>query len=215
MIKAVIIDFDDTLVQTARFRQELFKEVVQSWTGLSDEEVALDFGRSFHSLRHMIDAFIDANNYDAFIQYYKNIMGEKPTEPCMGAERFLQRLHQRQIPIVILSSSIHELIEFDLDVLGFLKMIDHVFDAEMVQSPKSDSRALHPPIEWLQKNYNINPSECVYVGDALSDMECSHGQMDFFAVTTGKVSRQEFISHGVPENKIADNLDDLYNILFG
>ena len=112
-----------------------------------------------------------------------------------------------------MSSSIREFIEFDLNTLGFFEMIAHIFDSQMVESPKPSPNALRLPLEWLQKNYSINASQCVYVGDSLDDMACSRDQINFFAVLSSSASHQDFILNGLPENKIVDNLGDLYAIV--
>lgn len=211
MIKAIIIDFDDTLVQTSRFRRDLLEKTLENWTGLSNDEIILDWGQPF---RQMVETFIGIDNFESFVKHYKGIMQQNPTELCVGAEHFLEKLNQQHIPVIILSSAILELIESDLKALGILDMIVQIFDSEVVDSPKPSPCAFKLPIEWLQKNYNIDSSQCVYVGDSLTDMECSRCHMDFFAVLSGSTSHQDFINSGLSENKIAENLDELYSILF-
>jgi phosphoglycolate phosphatase-like HAD superfamily hydrolase len=210
MIKAVIIDFDDTLVQTSRFRRNLLETSLRTWTGLSHEKIVLNWGQPFC---HMIKTFVGTDNLELFIQYYKSIMEKNPIEPCKGAKRFLKRLRQHQIPVIILSSGLREFINFDLHALGFLEMIAYVFDSEIVEKPKPNPCALQSPIDWLQKKYNISPSQCVYAGDSLTDMECSYGQIDFYAVLSGSTLRQDFVRYGLPENMIVENLDDLLSII--
>ena len=88
MIKAVIIDFDDTLVQTSRFRRGLLEEALRNWSGMSnDEAINLDWGKPFC---HMVGTFTGADKLESFIQYYKNVMAQKPIKPCIDAELFLQ-----------------------------------------------------------------------------------------------------------------------------
>jgi phosphoglycolate phosphatase-like HAD superfamily hydrolase len=211
MVKAVILDFDDTIVQTSRFRRGLLEATLQDWTGLSNDKIVLDWGQPFRSI---VKTFVGIENLENFIQHYKCAMGKKPIEPCMGAERLLQRLRQRQVPVGILSSSIRELIEFDLKELGFLDKIARIFDSEIVKNPKPSPRALQLPIEWLKKEYSIRPTQCIYVGDSIADMQCSVGQLDFFAVLSGMASWQDFINKGLPPDRIVENLDDLRHILF-
>ena len=176
-----------------------------------NEDIVLDWGQPFY---HMLKPFIDMDMLESFMLYYKRNMAQNPTKPCKDAELFLRGLYQQQIPVVVLSSSLYELIEFDLEALGLFGMITQVFDSEVIEKPKPSPHALLLPINWLQKNLNVSPSQCIYVGDSLSDMECSRNQVDFFAVLSGSISRQTFLLNGLPENKIVENLGELYTILF-
>ena len=212
MIKAAIIDFDDTLIQTSRFRRGLLETTIRRWNGIASEDpVSLNWGQPF---RIMVESFVGKDKYDLFKEFYKKTMLQTTVNLCDGVEQFLCFLKQQQIPVVIFSSSIRELIELDLNRLGVLDLITHIIDSESVIKPKPNPEALYTSLKWLQDSHKIMAADCVYIGDSLDDMRCAGNQIDFYAVLSGTTTRQDFLTNGLPENKIVESLDDLVSVLF-
>ena len=211
MLDAVIIDFDDTIVQTSRFRKGLLEKTLREWSGAKvDANIALDWGEPF---RRMVGSLIGINELEGFIKYYLCAMARNPVKPCIGAEKFLRTLQQQQIPVVILSSSISELIQFDLETLKFSNTVEKIFDSEMVDASKPNPIALRTPLEWLKKTYSVQSSNCIYIGDSLADMECAGDQIDFYAVLSGSNTRQDFLNCGMVADRVVADLEEL-NLIF-
>jgi len=194
MPSAVIIDFDDTIVQTSRFRRGLLEGALLEWCNVSfNDETALAWGTPFQEI---IAAFVDGEEVDSFIQFYLKKMAFTPTSLCLGAEQFLRLLQELEVPVVILSSSLKELIMFDLKALEIDDMIVKIFGSEDIDCSKPNPDALQLPLEWLKSTYSAEPAQIVYIGDSLEDWACARNQVDFYAVLSGSILGQEFLDQG-------------------
>jgi phosphoglycolate phosphatase-like HAD superfamily hydrolase len=208
---AVLMDFDDTILATSESRRPLFTEHLQRF-GATAERIALmrqSWGVAFNEAVRIAAPDID---YSAFIESYAAQMRITLPLACEGAGTFLKTVAARNVPIVVISSSIRLLIEVDLELLGFTDFIDSIFAADDVKYQKPDPRVLHPAREHLNRvGYSLD--ESVFIGDSLGDYRCSLGQCEFIAVLSGLTKRQEFIGAGLRERNIASNLTDALELL--
>ncbi|TGM59129.1 HAD-IA family hydrolase [Leptospira vanthielii] len=173
MIKAIIFDYDDTLVQTRKTRyntiykltKEIFntniteKEIDEAW-GLPAEDFLLKlFGRFSSDIHYLWSVYIEFSKKDLNV-------------PHLNAFDFIRK-YQNSFQFGIVTSSsekvvIRELNEIKINTNLFLKI--QTSDHTSVHKPNPE---VFEPIFELLKNENINKNEIVYIGDSPADYESS------------------------------------------
>ncbi|MCG6139467.1 HAD family hydrolase [Leptospira mtsangambouensis] len=171
MIKAILFDYDDTLVQTRKTRyntiyklsEELFetkiteKEIDAAW-GLPAEEFLLKlFGRFSSDIHYLWSIYIEFSKKDLNI-------------PHLNAFDFIDK-YKNFVKFGIVTSSsekvvIRELNELEVDTNLFLQI--QTSDHTAVHKPNPN---VFEPIYGLLKKENINKEEIIYVGDSPADYE--------------------------------------------
>lgn len=171
MIKAILFDYDDTLVQTRKTRyntiyklsEELFKikitekEIDAAW-GLPAEEFLLKlFGRFSSDIQYLWSIYLAYSIKD------RNL-------PHPGAFEFIHK-YQNSFQFGIVTSSsekvvLRELDELQIETKLFLQI--QTSDQTTVYKPNPN---VFEPIFGLLNNKNISKEEVIYIGDSPIDYE--------------------------------------------
>ncbi|EKJ87798.1 HAD-IA family hydrolase [Leptospira meyeri] len=171
MIKAILFDYDDTLVQTRKTRyqtiyklsDELFKtkitekEIDEAW-GLPAEKFLLKlFGRFSSDIHYLWSVYLEFSKKDLNI-------------PHIHAFDFINK-YQNSFKFGIVTSSsekvvFRELNELQIDTNLFLQI--QTSDHTSVHKPNPK---VFEPIFGLLKNKKINKDEVIYIGDSPADYE--------------------------------------------
>src|SRR5690606_32157763 len=115
-VKFALLDYDDTLLATFDTRSRCIVTALGNF-GYSVEEaqIAAVWGSPFQV---MINLLAPQINFGKFYPHYQEVMKENPPRTHPGAEQTLSLLSSNKIPVLLLSSSSHNLITQDLEVLG-------------------------------------------------------------------------------------------------
>ncbi|MBM9589646.1 HAD-IA family hydrolase [Leptospira sp. 201903075] len=171
MIKAIIFDYDDTLVQTRKTRyntiykltKEIFKanitekEIDEAW-GLPAEAFLLKlFGRFSKDIHYLWSIYIEFSKKDLNV-------------PHLYAFEFIRK-YQNSFRFGIVTSSsekvvIRELSELQINTNLFLQ----IQGSEHTTVHKPNPMVFQPMYALLMEE-NINKNEIVYIGDSPADYE--------------------------------------------
>ncbi|TGK96787.1 phosphatase [Leptospira brenneri] len=173
MIKAILFDYDDTLVQTRKTRyntidklsNEVFntkvteKEIDEAW-GLPAEEFLLKlFGRFSTDIHYLWSVYVEFSKKDLNV-------------PHLNAFDFIHQFQNSFLFGIVTSSSekvVHrELKELQIDTNLFLRI--QAAEHTNVHKPNPN---VFEPIFQLLKNENIEKNEVIYIGDSPADHESS------------------------------------------
>ena len=78
---------------------------------------------------------------------------------------------------------------------------------------KPDPKAFDPIFEHFQKQ-GISERETIYIGDSIIDFNAARNRgLEFYAVTTGVTSKENFQAEGLKESYIIDKFTDILPIL--
>ncbi len=197
MIKAVIFDFDDTLVETRAIKFEHHKAVAKKFYNidLTEETFLKHYGQPFNTI---IKAFYqDADTLENMIQANVSTREQFLKKLYPGSLDTVNTILDRGIKVGVLSATNTNFILDDFERFSF-----PINRFSMIQGPdetpvhKPDPAVFLPLLEKLGKE-GIKKEETVYVGDSLLDLQAAHGAgIDFIAVTTGLYSEEDFKKNG-------------------
>ena len=209
MIRAVILDFDDTLVKTKEMSFEKHELVGRHFGYFLDKEVFhANYGKPWPEIIKKIFPGL------AFSDFYKHLIElEKnyPFQEIDGATDTLRQLQQRGMALGILTSDFQESFFRRASLLGHLDYFDHhlIFCADNNVYSKPDGRAFLSVLAGLQVR-GVSKDHVAFVGDLLTDYQAAkEAGITFFAVTTGFKTANDFIQAGLSPEYILPSIAEL------
>jgi len=209
MVRAIIFDFDDTLVRTKEISFEKHSEVGEHFGyGLKEEDFRRHYGKAWPEMISIIFPGL------AFKDFYERLMlmeKDFAFKEVDGAAATLRLLRGTGFTLGILSGDFRDSFIRRASRLGHLECFDDklIFCADDVAHPKPDGRAFQPVLESLA-SIGIAKEEAVFVGDLLIDYLAARGAgVDFFAVMTGFQKASDFLDAGLPVGRILSSVAEL------
>lgn len=196
-IKVVLFDHDDTLVGTFEPKSEHHKYVARTYYGkeLSDQEIREHWGRPF---RELVGLLYDTADIDQAIANNTACHETFPIVLFTASIPTLRHVKDAGRLIGIITAASRLSFEHDLTLHNIPReLLDYTQAADDTPFHKPDPRVFEPALRWL-KEKGMKPSEVVYVGDGLHDMNAALGAgFSFVAVETGLVTAEQFKEVGV------------------
>jgi len=200
MIKAVILDFDDTLCLTQRAGFALENETLAK---MGRPPMSLDIHKATwgQPLPEAIKVRSPGISAEVFLKTFAPLMKQYFLEGKIDhvSEANLAALHQlahNNKTLLLVTSRTHEEVEHILHADHVLsKHIEAFYYRGNMDYHKPDPRAF----ELIERNHNWKPEECVYVGDSLSDAASAKGAgLHFIAsLESGLRSKEDFANYPV------------------
>lgn len=202
-IKAVVFDFDDTLVGTHIPVWKLHRHIAKTHYGveLDDDMIREHWGQPLATLaRH----YYGTDDVDVAVERIVSETSNFPKEVFPQANLALKRLKENGKLIGIVSASHLSIVRQDMRAAGLDEgSVDYLQTAEDTPVHKPDPAVFDPMFAWA-KERGVLPGEILYVGDGLQDMTAAaKAGLHFLGVTTGLVAGEEFAMHG------AESIGDL------
>lgn len=192
-VKAVVFDFDDTLVNTFNVRA---KALVASAKKFYDLDITVDdvrrlWGKPYLTL--LSELHRQAEPPEQIHEKYMSIRTDFPVVYNKGLPDLFDQLHEQGYELGVLTSSGRAFVDSDMELLKFPRnKFSKVQTAEDTNVHKPDPEVFAPMLESLREK-SIEKREVLYVGDSLSDHAAASGAgLNFIAVTTGLTSPAEF-----------------------
>jgi phosphoglycolate phosphatase-like HAD superfamily hydrolase len=206
-LKALIVDFDDTLIRMTATRWSVFEEALRSF-GATENSLAKMNKLKDGAFSALVGAALPDVALSEFLPAYAAGLSADYLELCPGVSTLLDWTDARGIPTVVLSSSSRILIERDLELVGISDKISAVFGCEDVPAAKPSPLAVHtvlgsPSLALVQADHVL------MVGNSLTDAAAARGNLPFVAVLSGQTSRAMFEAVGVPAAAIMESLHSL------
>ena len=167
MIKAVLFDFDDTLVDTVHSKIPAIIEYCDSVHGVAVtvEEVLSLWGMPFWETMKVLSK-ADSIQTDRYLA----ISEKHPLRPFPESEEVVRSLHS-EVTIGIVTSLARPVLLHSLNALGWSDIPFSVIVTEgEAPAHKPDPRVFDPALAILS---DIQPDDITYVGDALSDAKAA------------------------------------------
>lgn len=230
MIRAVLLDIDNTLLSFDGYVSEALREGLPLF-GISEYRDGME--QIFHEVNNRLWHQLELGelNYEqlygqrfnrifeamgvtgdgpAFEKYFKNKLRESAVV-IDGAREMVEYLSSRYI-LCAASNGPFDQQKNRLKVCGLLPMFRYLFISEDIGASKPDSAFFERSMERLNADgLNITPDECVMIGDSLtSDMT---GGIAFGMHTIFFDLKNKGTTDGMPVDHMVSQLSDVMNIL--
>lgn len=195
--KAVIFDFDDTLVESRAMKWAQHKHVAKKFydIDLTDDILYKHWGKALHIL--IAELYQNRDTSENLFSALRSTEDDFLKKIYDGSIDTVEKLYNQGLKIGILSSTNNEFLLRSLNRLNFPVgsfILIQGSDDSTVHKP--DPLVFLPALEKL-KNYEIEKRDIVYIGDSLDDLEAATGAgVDFIAVTTGLYTHDDFQKKG-------------------
>ncbi len=184
-LKAVIFDFDDTLVGSVESKWAQHKHVARTFYDfeLTDTELKLHWGKPFNE---MVMLLYKTDNLEVATKNVYSCRLEYPKVLFKGSFELLEKLHALGIKVGIITATSRYGFDQDLSQHNFPShTISYTQTSEDTSFHKPDPKVFEPTIAWLS-SHDIAPNQAVYIGDGLRDMQAAIGSgLNFIGVETG------------------------------
>ena len=187
--KAIIFDYDDTLVLTQEYSISCHQKAAKK-LGLripSRKELLSYLGTPWNQC---ILGMWPGINIEDFKKAFFAFADPMPIRLAAGVKGSLPKLKKKGYSLFILTSKMSESIlretkKSHLD----LKLFSGIYGPEQTQWTKPDPRVF----EKLLKENKLKASECVNIGDSMNDyLSAKAAGIDFIGVLTGQMNHKEF-----------------------
>jgi pyrophosphatase PpaX len=167
-IRAVLYDFDGTLADTTELVMNSYRHTMTTHLGHipPEEDWLRGFGTPLEGqlarfARSVEERLAMMNTYTRYQEEQSRLM-----LPFPGALETVQALHERGIPLAIVTSRYRESTLRGMDVCGITRFFDLIVTPEDVQNPKP-----HPePVLFTMEKLGLEAAHTLFVGDSPHDM---------------------------------------------
>ena len=195
--KAVIFDFDDTLVETRLIKFKHHKTVAKKFYNIDlTEEIFLEhYGKPLNTL--IKELYQDSDTLENMVKANVSIREDFLKRVYSESVNVVTKLLNHGIKVGVLSATNKNFVVDDLNRLNFpVDRMSVVQGADETSVHKPDPDVFISMFDKLMKQ-GIKKEDTVYIGDSLSDLQAAHGAgIDFIAVTTGLYTYNDFKKHG-------------------
>jgi phosphoglycolate phosphatase len=209
VIKAVIFDFDDTLVKTYDSIFDKMKVIADNM-GVDiphDDIIRGHWGKSFDDFAANVFPSMDANEFTRNFMAVMPYLGSIPQVD--NAMETIETISDKFVTGILTGGS-DPIFKDRAKSAGInLDRFSFVLTADDNEYKKPDPRAFDNVFKKLDK-LSIEKDEILYVGDCVHDFRmCKAAGINFVAVLTGPTSREQLISAGVDSDHIINSVSHL------
>ncbi|MEM5855763.1 MAG: HAD family hydrolase [Candidatus Aenigmatarchaeota archaeon] len=171
MIKGVICDFDQTLVDSSRIHLKSFLlPLKKRGINVKYEDVKIKFGKFDYLIFRELAPYFSEQEINEMIDERKQILLNEAfrTKKMPYAEELLKFL-KNKTKIGLVTGTYKDVVYKTLKLFGWEKYFDAVVTREEVKKSRPDPEILN----LVLKKLNIMPYEAIYIGDSIYDVLCS------------------------------------------
>ncbi len=207
MIKAIILDSDNTLIDFSRIAALCIQKTA-SRIGLrvpNIEKINKLWGRS---IEFIIETLWGKSYIKKFRKEYLKIVLKYKFKEIKGAKKTIEKL-RKKYEIAIISAKPKPLMSKNFkDTKINTKIFKFMLSGDDTKFHKPDPRVFNGALKKLK----VNKNEVLYVGDALVDyMAAKKTGFNFVAVLTGNYKRKDFLKFGLKKENILKSVRELPN----
>jgi len=195
-IKAVIFDWDDTLVGTIANKWAQHKHIARTYynRNLLDEDLRQHWGKP---LSQLVRLLYETDDVEQAISYIHSVNKGFPKMLFDHSVGVVERLRSTGRLVGLVTAHRREGIAYDFTSLGIPSVLfDYIQTEDDTEFHKPNPKVFDPTIAWLGR-HSVFPYDAVYIGDGLHDREAAIGAgMHFIGVETGLVSVEQFQEAG-------------------
>lgn len=204
MVKAVIFDFDDTLVDTKGFVLEHMGRTIESVDGKIDEEQIESLKEILYENLHFEEIFqkLFSENWELYLSKYRETAPKTSYKAMPGMLDYVEKLKEKGIKLYVLSNRTR-MLEDRMAQAGFVPQ-DFKIHSALEGHRKPDQLAYTPVLEEIKKD-KIDMEDVLVIGNHPDDYLAlpDEWKESFRAIPEGEIQRERFIGlTELPEDKI-------------
>lgn len=169
MIKLVAFDLDGTIADTIPMCIKAFETAVSPYVGhtLTQEEIIQTFGlNEIGMVKTVVTEQWENALQDFYVQYEKlHFLCDTPFE---GIVNLISVLKSKGVIVVLVTGKGKKSCDITLEKLNMNHMFSDILTGNEVKNCKNESLLI------LMNKYNLSADECVYIGDAISDVSAAN-----------------------------------------
>jgi len=196
MIRAVIFDMDDTLIETQRAKFAAHQYTAKHFYNLelTIEELQLHWGKPFD--RMLLDLYQHIDSYDNLLSNYLSTAGEFPISAYPGALATVTNLSRSHL-LGLVTAANHQLTHLAMaDAQIPISLFSYVQTCDDTPFHKPDPQVFSNLLLYCGER-GISRDEVLYIGDKLDDYQASLGAgLNFLAIAGHTTSLADFASAG-------------------
>ena len=205
MIKAIIFDVDNTLINTGNISARAYLSTAKE-LGLkqvSIKDIKSFFGIPSHVIIKKFWPNMDVKKFQSI--KHKKILSKKVKE-IPGAKSVIKSLY-RKYKIGLLSSKTRALMYPHLKQINLsTKYFRFIYSSDDVKFHKPNPKVFSKAVKRLKLKNN----EILYVGDSIYDcIAAKRANLNFIAVLTGVYRKKDFKKRGVKNDNVLKSIKDL------
>jgi len=193
MAKALVFDFDGTLVDSIGSIWEEYQRVMEAMNlkRVTHREFTRHIGRAWADVITSLWPGVDPKE---FTSHYR--LEAEVVKPIDGADMALEKLAEKYV-LAIMSARGGETLNPHLRRMGYnLELFKAVYHRNNLKYNKPDPRA----ILQVCKRLKVKPGDVIYIGDSIVDAECAlKAGAGFIAVLSGGAYPEDFREMGVTD----------------
>lgn len=169
MIRLVAFDLDGTIADTIPMCIAAFEEAVSPYVGhtLSKKEIIQTFGlNEVGMIKTMTKEHWEMALHDFYIKYDElHVQCDKPFD---GIINVIDKLKSKGIIVVLITGKGQKSCKITLEKLKMNDMFSVILTGSEYRNCKKDS------LLFVMNKYGLSANECIYIGDAISDVTDSN-----------------------------------------
>lgn len=169
MIRLVAFDLDGTIADTIPMCIAAFEEAVSPYVGhtLSKKEIIQTFGlNEIGMIKTMTKEHWEEALHDFYIKYDElHFQCDKPFD---GVINLIEKLKAKGIIVALITGKGEISCKITLEKLKMSDMFSEIITGSEYRNCKKDA------LLYVMKKYDLSAHECIYVGDAISDVTASN-----------------------------------------
>lgn len=206
--KALFFDWDGTLVNTIPTLYKSHNRVRVSY-GYEPFSMAEFFENVQYSSRELYPRLYGENAEEALARLY-DFVAEchlQELEQLPYALNLLEKLHEQNIVIGIISNKKHEYLVREVEHLGWHKYAAIYGGAGYAETDKPTAA----PLLKALKHVGLEPADMIYIGDTVTDLKAAQATNCRSALVLNGENKEELLTHYKPDYVVNDcrDLSDL------
>ena len=172
MIKAVLFDFDGTIMDTNEIILESWRHVFKEFRGrvCADEEVLGSFGEILEDTMRQTFPDIDTKLTVESYRNFQRTLYKDRIKLCDGIDGLVKGLYERGIKVAIVTSRFRGSTIEGAQRFGIAEYITDYVGCDDTKAHKPNPEPLNIALEKL----GVTKDEAIYVGDSKYDIQCAH-----------------------------------------
>ena len=209
MIKAIIFDLDDTIIDFSKIASKCYQEtaIELGLKKVSTKIISRYFGTPHDYMIKKLWHYKDVKKFENKV--FKKIKSKK-FKAFKGALKTIYSL-KRNYRLAILSSKSRVIMDPSIKQIKLKRyLFEFIYSKNDLKYHKPDPKVFEVPLRQLK----LKKEEVIYVGDSIFDCIASKkAKINFIAVLTGHYKKDEFKKYNIKDNNILKSVNQLPNLL--